>query len=586
MKHAKLLPVWALIVAAALLGGHLGKAQNVSQSIILQPGWNAVFLEVQPENNSADTVFAGLPLAGVWTPGDRFSTAEFIQSPSEATFNSGGWLAWYPAGKPESFLRNLFAVHANRPYLIRSTNSTAVTWTVAGRPSLDSFQWTPGAFTLRGLPLDPAAPPTFRNFFRHSNAHYNAATGQLNPIYRLVGGQWTAVSANDAMRSGEAYWIWTSAASDYSGPLAVSVPIGDGLDFGEQLGELPIVIENRSSSIVTAEIRDLETSGVGVLSHRVFDPAQGIQWPELPASLGLPLAGRAKSSLRLAVRRADIVSGEHTTILQIRDGLGGRVWVPVIASTPVATAPARGQTANGSRLAGLWVGTANLTGVSEAHSSNPSFVTPAASGMALRMILHVDGNGQARLLRQVIQMWRDGTYTNDSSGNLVADKAGKFVLLTDDSKIPSFRGAAVRDGREVGRRLSSVGYDFDAPETNNFVPFAGDFAIGSTLSATLSLPFDHPRNPFKHRYHPDHDNLDARFAAPKVESYTVSRQIRLTLASSPPDGNPGPDYGYSDIAGTYAETITGLHKNPLAVGGTFHLVRVSTLSELNPNPLP
>lgn len=571
---------------SSVLWGYVGSAQTVSQSILIQPGWNAVFLEVQPEDNSADSVFAGLPLAGVWTPGDRFSTAEFIQNPSEAAFNGAGWLAWYPAGTPESFLRNLFAVHANRAYLIRSTNSAAVTWTINGRPALDSSQWTPGAFTLRGLPLDPTAPPTFRNFFRHSNAHYNAATGQVNPIHRLVNGQWVAASANDPMKSGEAYWIWTSAASDYSGPLSVSVPIGDGLDFGEQLGELPVEIENRSASTVTAEIRDLETSGSGVLAHRVFDPSQGIQWPDLPAPLNIALTGGAKSSLRLAVRRGEIASGEHATILQIRDGLGGRVWVPVTASTPPASASVRGQTANGSRLAGLWVGTANLTGVSEAHSVDPSAVTPAASGMALRMIVHVDGNGQARLLRQVLQMWRDGTYTNDTSGNLVADKPGSFVLLTDDSKIPGFRGAAVRDGREVGRRLSSVGYDFAAPATNNFVPFTGGFAIGSTLSATLTLPFDHPRNPFKHRYHPDHDNLDARFAAPKTESYTVSRQVELTLASSPPDGNPGPDYGYSELGGAYSETITGLHKNPIAVGGTFRLVRVSPLSELNPSPNP
>ena len=79
-------------------------------------------------------------------------------------------------------------------------------------------------------------------------------------------------------------------------------------------------------------------------------------------------------------------------------------------------------------------------------------------------------------------MWRDGTYTNDGSGNLVANKPGQYVLLTDDTLIPMFGGSALRDGESVGRRISTVGYDFPSSATNNFLNLSGAFAINQKLS--------------------------------------------------------------------------------------------------------
>ena len=43
------------------------RPQNYTQTFTLQPGWNSLWLEVQPENNDASVVFAGLPLESAWT---------------------------------------------------------------------------------------------------------------------------------------------------------------------------------------------------------------------------------------------------------------------------------------------------------------------------------------------------------------------------------------------------------------------------------------------------------------------------------------------------------------------------------------
>jgi len=105
-------------------------------------------------------------------------------------------------------------------------------------------------------------------------------------------------------------------------------------------------------------------------------------------------------------------------------------------------------------------------------------------------------------------------------------------------------------------------------------------------SSDLLLPADHPINPFKHKYHPDHDNLDERFEEPAAESFAVTRQVALDFAAAPPPGRTAVDFGYNEMGGTYRETITGIHKNPLHLGGTFFLRRLSTIAELNPAPNP
>jgi hypothetical protein len=168
----------------------------------------------------------------------------------------------------------------------------------------------------------------------------------------------------------------------------------------------------------------------------------------------------------------------------------------------------------------------------------------------------------------------------------VVDKPGQYVLLTDDSLIPFFKGAAVRDGESVGRRLSTIGYDFPSGSADNALTLSGAFAIGQNLTGTLTLPFDHPTNPFQHKYHPDHDNLNARFDGPAVEAFSTTRQIRLDFTASPPDGPAVPDFGYNEMGGSYRETITGIHKNAIHIRGTFRLSRVSLIAELNPSPTP
>jgi hypothetical protein len=128
--------------------------------------------------------------------------------------------------------------------------------------------------------------------------------------------------------------------------------------------------------------------------------------------------------------------------------------------------------------------------------------------------------------------------------------------------------------------LSTVGFDFDAGGATT-LPLTGNFGVPNRLTGALTLAPTSPTNPFRHKYHPDHDNLDATFRNFVAEAYEVTRNIELTFTASDPTGSASPDYGYGVLGGTYRERVSGLHKDALHVAGTFRLSRVAVTGVLN-----
>ena len=72
-----------------------------------------------------------------------------------------------------------------------------------------------------------------------------------------------------------------------------------------------------------------------------------------------------------------------------------------------------------------------------------------------------------------------------------------------------------------------------------------------------------------HRYHPDHGTNRA---------YAVTREIHLLLGVA---ANVPPGEGDEALGGSYSETVTGLHKQPLISSGSLFLRRISDVGTLN-----
>lgn len=324
MQHGIILRIIVtvgFIVGIACTAAHA--APEATQTFTLHPGWNAVFLEVQPEPHDPASVFEGLPVESVWTWLERHTTQEFIQNPNEGLWGQPGWCAYFTSEK-QVFLTNLFAVFANWPYLIKLGGTDAVTWTVTGAPSVKKIKWVANSFNLVGFHVAPGSPPTFAEFFSPSPAHAGQAIYRLNQQ-----GNWEFVADPGAarVRSGEAYWVYCEGTSTYQSPLRVEASV-DGLNYSTFLTEQAVKLENLSD--VSRTITFTLSPPVEGLTYRDFDRSMGyFTWPPLAAMPALSLAPGRQANVRLAVRRAMLSSGLTESVISVTDDKGIRFLVPV-----------------------------------------------------------------------------------------------------------------------------------------------------------------------------------------------------------------------------------------------------------------
>jgi hypothetical protein len=283
--------------------------------------------------------------------------------------------------------------------------------------------------------------------------------------------------------------------------MGFELEFGEGLNYGAVLTELLPRVINHATNTLTVCWREVFNGVNNPLSYQSF-ASNRLNWVNLPAPYCFNLEGRLTTDVRLAMRRKDFAGTNYSSIIEVTDNLGTRYLVPVTAAKLLpARASLTAPAGLGNPAAGLWVGSASITNVNEANSTQPLNLTPTRSAFDLRLLVHVDIHGQARLLKEVIQMWQNGTATNDANGRAVTDRPGRYVLLTDDSLIPQYSGASLRDGMPVGRRISTVDFDFEGG-SSNVLAMTGAFAIGNTNRCTIVLEPNFATNPFKHRFHP------------------------------------------------------------------------------------
>jgi hypothetical protein len=607
-----------LFLLFTLLGVLPAFAQWTNQTIVLRPGWNSVFLEIQPEPRECDALFAGVPVDSVWAWNRRFSPVQFIQDPGELIPGEPDWLTYLPTSHLARATMNLFTLQGSRAYLIKlPENAAQVSWTFSGRPLVRRLEWLSDSFNFTGFHVEAVNPPTFQNLFASSPAH----AGQR--VYRLVNGSWSQVVSPTVTRlaRGEAYWIFCRGQSTFAGPLGVAVEQGHGLDYGRILTEQTLTLRNNSATTNTFTIRRVASglppgneysalAGAVPLAHFRMSVTQNqleAGWLPLPPQLTMVLRPGQEWNLRLEAQRAamapftpppGVTDVLYQSLLEIGDGAGSRSLVGVTArGLQTFTAGGAGLRAAGGAppavhlRAGLWVGSAAISKVNQpANASAPNTPVPTASEFQFRLLIHVDNSGQARLLQKVIQMWKDGTFATDTNGLQVVDEPGRYVLVTEDRFIPNFTGATLRDGQPVGRRLSSSAFGFRSP-----IPMTGNFgAANELLQCAVTIGHDDELNPFKHRFHPDHNNKDdsptpqplplktnvhgLRFTA---ESSTVKRDITLQFTAGDPDNLSLAGFGDDQLGGIYRETMTGLHKDALQIEGVFRLQHASRIGMLN-----
>jgi hypothetical protein len=318
--------LWLAAAGWLGLGGGVDAASTRTQTVTLQPGWNAVYLEVQPTASDPTNVFAGSTVQAVAWFRKGGLDAKYIRNPGDAPWRSEGWSVWYAPGQPDAALTDLYDIRGGQAYLIRA--SAATTLNLTGEARATQLEWQPNNCTFTGLPVADTQGPTFQQFFAGSAAHAR------HRIYRLENGAWKLVRdpATTRAKAGEAYWIQTDGASRYQGPIRLNLPGSGEIDFSRTVDSFPLQIVNtaptpRSNVTITL------AGGAGALNlvEAIQDPG-ALTYRRANFTGGVVSASlTGERVLRLEPDRVALTAPTNSTLLKLTDGNGFLQWIPVRA---------------------------------------------------------------------------------------------------------------------------------------------------------------------------------------------------------------------------------------------------------------
>ncbi len=326
---------YALLLAVLLVPLYSPAGLLRTQTITLEQGWNAVYLEVDPVDLDPAVVFTNSPVDQVAVYVAASSPAQFMTDPSADMPAEAGWGVWYEPNRPDAFLRTLFALHGQQAYLIHATSNATIR--VTGSVALPDIKWKSDAYNLVGFSVVSPGAPTFAQFFAGSPAHAH------DRIYRLADGAWRRVTAPDAecMRSGEAFWIYCDGASNYQGPLQVETSRKAGLVLREDM-DGSVILRNRCDHPVAATVEHVPAGSnavpLSVVVTVVGDPAEPIRSTAVPQPDGAwtldlpPLEGGGVVQVPLAAQLENMAKPVLGSLLRVTTDLGTEAWLPVIAA--------------------------------------------------------------------------------------------------------------------------------------------------------------------------------------------------------------------------------------------------------------
>ncbi len=559
LRLSRVSPVF--LALALYLAPH-AHAQWQTPTYTLRGGWNSIYLHGDASHASLDTLFAANPeVISVWrwipNPNPAMTGASTLV-PSTA---SPEWAVWV-RGQPAQ--TTLSQMQGQAAYLIQCSGVSTDTYslTLPQRALPPRASWVRNGANFLGFPTRlNGTYPTFSAYF----ATFPAAIAANTSIFRYVGGdigpnnptQVFSMTAERVDRH-QAYWFDATVVGQFYAPLEISTSVAEGLAFGRTGSLVTVRVRNRTGAVVTLTVEPTTSLPAPVgqeaitaavpLTRRTLSGTSYIETP-LAGPFNEPIAPQSALELQFGIDRAQLTGPAgafYASLLRFTDSAG------LLDIALPATARA-------ASLAGLWVGDVAVTDVQSNAPGSPGTTTPRS--YPLRVLLHVDNTGTARLLSQVYL------------GQL-APAPHAVGLCTRESGLKP-------DAKASATRLVSVTMPLDTEIATG----TGSVALGSTLVRTITVPFNDRTNPFVHAYHPDHDNKDPRGTALPAgrESYTYSRECRFTFSPTPIAGASSLGWGATVLGGTYTEIVRGVHKNPITASGTFTLRRVSEIGAITLN---
>ncbi len=542
----------------------LAFAQWQTTSYQLKGGWNAIYLHGDATHATIDTLLASHPqIVSVWRWNPNPNQVQFTASNLIPANGTPEWTTWTRNGSANTLL----GLTGQAAYLVECTGAITDTLSVpiVQKVLPPRSTWVRNGANLLGFPARfNSSYPTMAAYF----ATFPVATAPNTKIFRYAGGPLGPANpiqvfdpAAEPLDRNQAYWFEATVVSNFYAPLEVSPSNLDGLHYGRNGSLITVRVRNRTAATVTLTVapapsasapdgQDQITAPVP-LTYRTFNTTTAAyEFTPVSAGFNTVIAPQSAVELSFGVDRALMTGATdalYASLLRFTDS-GSLLDIALPVSARVTS------------LSGLWIGDATVAHVQSNVAGSPG--TATARAFPLRVLLHVDDSGNARLLSHVFM------------GRL-AEPPNPVGLCTVESFLKA-------DDKATARRFTVAHLPPDTVAATG----TGTVALGQTLVRTIPIAFNAPTNPYVHTYHPDHDNRNPRFDAPVAagaESPAIARALSFSFTTTPPAGSSPQGWGSSVIGGNYSETVTGIHQNPVTVTGTFELRRVSEIGSISTN---
>ena len=554
------------LMAAGLMA-LTARAQHVTQTITLANGWNAIYLEVTPDDPSPEAFMAAFPtverIGCYLQDGDE----QLRQVPDDGMAHAGAELSFYVATRGGAAAgQTLGALVGGSCYLIYTTG--AATGSVRGVPALPRMRWRDTSETgvlapIVGVSVPEGVQVAASKYFGEGpfggTLYTVAGTDPSAPAFLPIPAQ-----RKPQVAGGQAYGVSSTRTCDWPGVIDVDgLSFGDALVFGAASSEESFTVRNAGTKERTLRIELVNSADPAETPPPLlfFDATatNGNYWvPFTPQDI--TLAADATRTIYLAVDREQVQGpATNMAVIAVSDLDGGtqmRVRFPVVAVTLEG-----GEGAGEAWPNGIWIGKVVLDKVSFGTNGVPLTAGGAVSATVLMRI--AKDNSQATLLQRLV------------ISNAVGEDGKPVAKLSFDH--PGGTG-------EV-RRVSCVLMDPAQREVDATSYSTKDDKAKATFKFTIGE--DSPVNPFRHTWHPDHDGLispDVRAPSgddptnysrpqkPELWSVTNTVEFDWTDMKRTPDAITG---------GTVKWTLDGLRaKTPIVCSGAFVLQRMCANTEI------
>ena len=370
--------VWLAGLVLAL-GICPGRAQWLTQTNVIVPGWSAVYLYVDASSQTnlipgtpGLPLGYGNPIDQVWMWKYPSSTAQYFNNPLSPLSGGGQWLTWQL--NATNAANTLATLIPNAAYLVHSSAATNYVWTVKGQPAVSSYAWDITGLNFIGFPTPYVDPPSFQNYFAQ-----NPAVASVAQYFAYSGGPFSILNPQQVfspsltpVTRGHAYWVSAvNVNNTYFGPFKVTLPTASGITFGATVGQQTIRLINVTTNTLTvfAQLMASETPPTGQTSIVGPPPlllqgalnSSNLTYAYTSMGLGvtnswtLPPYGTSGCDIPvvIGVNRYDLAAAAgslYAGFLRFTDSLGfSEVEVPVSAVS--------------ANNAGLWVGSASISQV-------------------------------------------------------------------------------------------------------------------------------------------------------------------------------------------------------------------------------